>query len=221
MIAKESKQIDQLTRKQAIAKALNILTNIDGVDREIIVKLQEIEQELPLNRWTINSAIDAYRQYYIDNGELPALGEGTHKRLPSTTTLKRLFGSSSVYQLYDNYLPDIPYKKHSDFIGYAFYCKMNPNYFIDTFKTNYTTIQEELGIDRVFATTYDTHRPANSPCTSTIQRALKCKTYTQLLGFAGFLPKTSPTSCDVKVNEMNDNNKLHNLLREIQDINKK
>ena len=81
-------------------------------------------------------------------------------------------------------------------------------------------MKEELGKDHIFAKTYDTHRPSNSPCTSTILRPLKIKTYAQLLDYAGFLPETSPTSCDVKVNEMDDNKKLRNLLKEIQEMNK-
>ena len=76
-----------MTRKQALHKALETLTDKEAIDR-----INEILKEMPFTRWNELTVFDAIDQFVIDNGINPTASDFTAKGMPPHPVIKLRFG---------------------------------------------------------------------------------------------------------------------------------
>ncbi len=103
-----------MTRKQALDKAIEIISKTKHKEQKEVCKiLADIMNELPLNKWTKDSIVDAYRQFYIDNGRLPTIHDTIDdKNIPVIKHLRNKF-NMNLTQFYNCYFPDILEEKNN------------------------------------------------------------------------------------------------------------
>ena len=187
----------KMTRKQAISKAIQLLS-VNHENDDIIYKLKEIEDELPMPVWTKKSIIDAIETYASEhNDTLPPVADLTNaNKLPSNTVITNLFKLSSMNDFYYQYLPHLKAcNKNSS--PYKFY---DDNYFIDIFKQNYDRIKKELNISYVNESLYSKLKDGSTPHISTIIRKTGCKSYRDLLILCGYKQKNKKLQSNIQVN---------------------
>lgn len=172
-----------MTRKQAVSKAISILSENKENDK-IIEKLQEILSELPMSTWTKKSILDAIENYAIEHhNTLPYEKELTSKNhMPSNTVIHNLFGFSAIREFYGKYFPNYSTKSPRYESPYA---NLSKEDFQNIFIKNYYRIKSELGVKNVHYRIYDLHKENNTPCVNTIIRNCCCNTYSELLILCG------------------------------------
>lgn len=103
-----------MTRKQALQKAIEIIKSTGGTNKEyqeICNTLSSISKELPMARWTKESIIDTYRQFYIDHDRLPTRKDTIYERnVPVVKHIKEKFGMN-LTQFYETYCSDLLHDK--------------------------------------------------------------------------------------------------------------
>lgn len=168
-----------MTRKQALSKAISILSD-NKENEKIIEKLQEILFELPMSTWTKKSILDAIENYAIEhNNMLPYERELTSKNhMPSNTVIFNLFGISAIREFYAKYFQSYSTKPTRYESPYAHFLQKD---FENIFIQNYNRIKDELNIKNVNYRIYDLHKDKNTPCVETIMRNCHCNTYGDLL----------------------------------------
>lgn len=194
-----------MTRKQAILQAIQQLSqNTDN--HEIIEKLQEILNELPLSTWTEKSIIDAIESYAIEHDNtLPHVKAlTTENSLPSNTVIYNKFGTSSMNTFFKKYFPQY-IRQHK--MNSPYYDK-SKNYFLETFIENYRRIQEENKIKKISSKQYDKLRKEHTPLACTIMRNCGCTSYEELLILSGiiFPKKKIETTINVSYNDNESRN---------------
>lgn len=83
-----------MTRKQALLKALELLDK--NKDIEVINKITEILNELPLINWTKDTIFDTLNQWVIDNGRNPTTTNLKKKGLPPHPVIKFRFNMTAM-----------------------------------------------------------------------------------------------------------------------------
>lgn len=191
-----------MTRKQAISEAIAILSQSNG-NEQIIEKLQDILEEMPLVCWTKKSIIDAIENYAIEhNNNLPYEKELISANcLPSNTVIASLFGISSIRKFYSKYLSQYNIKSQRNESPYKDYSVQD---FINIFLENYLSIKNKLHVKTVGSRIYDLYRNVGTPCSDTIMRNCKCNTYIELLQLCGLIKIASPLETKLTVT-YNDN----------------
>lgn len=76
-----------MTRKQALHKALEVLS-----DSEVINRINEIIDELPLTGWSEKTIFDTIDQFVIDHGRNPTATDFIPKGMPPHPVIKLRFG---------------------------------------------------------------------------------------------------------------------------------
>ncbi len=203
-----------MTRKQAVCEAIKILSN-NKSDAQIIEKLQDILEELPMCSWTQKSILDTIENYSIEhNGKLPQLSKfTTENNLPSSTAIRSRF-NLSINDLIAKYFPNL--QKTSCF--YSPYKECDEEYFKAIFISNYTRIQKEKQIKNVHYKTYNKYREQGTPNSATIMKKCNCKTYCELLIFCDLrTPKKDiEITYNVSFNDEDDSNsELISMINEI------
>lgn len=204
-----------MTRRQAILQAIQILSNHPEND-EIILKLQEILDELPLVAWTSKSIIDSIEDYAIrHNNILPNSKKlTTYNRLPSNTVIYKIFGLTSINEFYEIYFSKYIHNK----IPLSPYVNKDKNYFLNTFKENYKRIKIKNNIKYVGQKMYDENREKGTPLINTILRKLDYISYDDLLIICGYKKrkKEIETKIDISYNDSNERNtELISILSQI------
>ena len=99
---KAGKELFSMTRKQALAVAIEALSKT-GRNEEAIAVLHKISNELPLNRWTEDAIRDSVEQFTLDNGRPPTRTDFRSKYLPPHSVIRRRFGVTLQEWLDQNY----------------------------------------------------------------------------------------------------------------------
>ena len=85
------KGVSQMTRKTALNQAIYILSQSEG-NEEIIEKLQDLLEELPIIHWSDKSIHDRVQQFIEDNGRNPTTTDFKKKGMPPHTVIKQKYG---------------------------------------------------------------------------------------------------------------------------------
>ena len=97
-----------MTRKKALEMAVSAVKSSDfdeELRENIIEKLTQISDEMPLNHWSRESIMDACQQYIEDNGRPIGLADfDRSKFLPSHPVVERKFGMP-IREFRDTYFP--------------------------------------------------------------------------------------------------------------------
>ena len=185
-----------MTRRQAILQAIRILSNYPEND-EIILKLQEILDELPLVTWTSKSIIDSIEDYAIrHNNILPNSKElTTYNKLPSNTVIYKIFGLTSINEFYQIYFSKYIHNK----IPLSPYANRNKNYFLNTFKENYNEIKIKNNVKYVGQKMYDNNRKKGTPLVNTILRKFNNISYDDLLIICGYKKRKKEIEAEIDI----------------------
>ena len=187
----------QMTRKQALSKAISILSE-DKKNDEIVLVLQNLLNEYPYSRWRKETVIDSITQYAIEhNNCLPQIHELTKEnKLPSKTVIEYLFGYSSINLFYKEYFSEYKIEGYN-----SPYRQQTIEYFICIFKENYEMMkQNNKGRKFIGARAYDKMRMENTPCSKTIIRNCGLNSYNELLVMCGYIKEYKPIECSVNIN---------------------
>ena len=127
-----------MTRKTALNKAIQALSLFDG-NEEVIEKLQDILEEIPLIHWSDKSIHDRVQQFVEEEGRNPTVSDFKKKGMPPHPVIKQKYGISLAEWLAKHYptyrpTPDELEKKYADeFIKE--YTRMKPRS-ADEYETN-------------------------------------------------------------------------------------
>ena len=194
-----------MTRKQAVLEAIRILSNNDN-NREVVNKLEEMLLEVPLSSWTKKSILDSIETFAIEhNNTLPTVEQLTKENgLPSNTVINAKFHISSIKIFYKKYFCGFNQKDNNS----SQYRNEEPNYFINTFKSNYSAIRKLLNLRHVDYNTYNKYKEKNTPHLSTIIKNCNCKNYYELLVLCGYKKEILPISSSIEIsyNDADDSN---------------
>ena len=91
-----------MTRKQALNKAIEALSK-DKEYTEVISKLKDIYDELPLIHWSDKSIRDTVDQFIADNGRVPTVSDFRRKGMPPHTVIKQKYKITLSEWLSENY----------------------------------------------------------------------------------------------------------------------
>ena len=80
-----------MTRKTALNQAIYILSQSEG-NEEIIEKLQDLLEELPIIHWSDKSIHDRVQQFAEDNGRNPTTSDFKKKGMPPHPVIKQKYG---------------------------------------------------------------------------------------------------------------------------------
>lgn len=168
-----------MTRKQAILKAIEILNSINIVDeieenevKEIIIKLEEIAEDLPLNRWNKKSIFDAINQWILDTGKIPSVTDLDRSQLlPSHNSIKINFNMTAQNFL-DTY--------------YRTYNKEKRN--LMKREWGRVFIEEYYRIKPTTSIEFNLKRKKGIPQWETIARQLEIPTWNNLLNYYNLIP---------------------------------
>lgn len=202
-----------MTRKQAILQAIQSLSR-EGSNIDVINKLKEIYNEMPLSMRTKSSIIDCVETYAEEHdGMFPYINEFRKKNgLPSTTVIFSKFNISSIDDFYNQYFTHL---KHKIGNGSPYYDK-DMGFFLDTFKSEYEKMREKFNTKIISHRKYNKNRSDGVPNAETVMRQCNCDTYTELLELCGFKKKAQPLSLTMDVSYNNeDSGELNELITEI------
>ena len=96
-----------MTRKTALHKAIEQLKKIKG-NEEIIEKLQDLAEELPIIHWSDKSIRDRVEQFAEENGRNPTVSDFRKKGMPPHPVFKQKYGinlSEWLEKFYPTYRP--------------------------------------------------------------------------------------------------------------------
>ena len=91
-----------MTRKTALHKAIQQLKGIDG-NEEIIEKLEDLANELPIIHWTDKSIRDRVEQFAEENGRNPTVSDFKKKGMPPHPVIKQKYKINLSEWLEENY----------------------------------------------------------------------------------------------------------------------
>ena len=91
-----------MTRKTALHKAIEQLKGIKG-NKEIIEKLQDLADELPITHWTDKSIRDRVEQFAEENGRNPTASDFRKKGMPPHPVIKQKYKINLAEWLEENY----------------------------------------------------------------------------------------------------------------------
>lgn len=185
-----------MTRRQAILQTIRILSS-HPENNEIILKLQEILDELPLVTWTSKSIIDSIEDYAIrHNNILPNSKElTTYNKLPSNTVIYKIFGLTSINEFYQIYFSKYIHNK----TPLSPYANRNKNYFLNTFKENYNEIKIKNNVKFVGQKMYDNNRKKGTPLVNTILRKFNNISYDDLLIICGYKKRKKEIEAEIDI----------------------
>ena len=96
-----------MTRKQAILKAIQALSALEGKE-EAITLLQDIYDEMPLIHWSDKSIRDTVEQFIVDNGRIPNVSDFKKKGMPPHTIFQQKYKITLGEWLQQNYPTPAP-----------------------------------------------------------------------------------------------------------------
>jgi hypothetical protein len=88
-----------MTRKQALHKALEVMT-----DQEAVEKIHELLEALPLTGWSERTIFDTIDQFVLDHGKNPTATDFIPKGMPPHTVIKLRFGMT-LGEFLERYYP--------------------------------------------------------------------------------------------------------------------
>lgn len=91
-----------MTRKTALHKAIEQLKKIKG-NEEIIEKLQDLAEELPIIHWSDKSIRDRVEQFAEENGRNPTVSDFRKKGMPPHPVIKQKYKINLAEWLDKNY----------------------------------------------------------------------------------------------------------------------
>lgn len=96
------KVFSTMTRKQALNQAIYILSQSEG-NGEIIEKLQDLLEELPIIHWSDKSIHDRVQQFIEDEGRNPTASDFRKKGMPPHPVIKQKYKITLAEWLEQNY----------------------------------------------------------------------------------------------------------------------
>lgn len=198
---RNSCEVKRMTRKQAVLEAITILSqNEENVN--IVLKLQDILEELPLSSWTKKSIIDTIENYAIEHdNRLPYERElTTENHMPSNTVIYNKFGIKSLREFYAKHFPDFTAKA----LYGTPYCDLTQEDFRNIFTKNYNRIKNELQVKNVTNKLYNIYKEEKSPCAETIMRNCNCATYNDILILCNIKNKNEPLETHLTITYNDD-----------------
>lgn len=96
------KEVSTMTRKQALHKAIEVLSKSSKYKEEIRL-LQELSEELPLIHWSDSSIRDTVEQFILDNGRVPTVTDFKRKGMPPHPVIKQKYKITLSEWLDQNY----------------------------------------------------------------------------------------------------------------------
>ncbi len=96
-----------MTRKTAINQAIYILSQSKG-NEEIIEKLKDVMDELPLIHWSDKSIRDRVEQFIEDEGRTPTVSDFRKKGMPPHPVFKQKYNINLAEWLNQNYPTTLP-----------------------------------------------------------------------------------------------------------------
>lgn len=118
-----------MTRKQALALAIEALSSINGSEEARKI-LHTLSQELPFTQWTKEAIRDAVEQFILEQGRVPTVTDFKRSTLPPHPMIKKRFGLTAKEWLdlhYPNRQPTEEEQREQ--INAAFireYCRIRP-----------------------------------------------------------------------------------------------
>lgn len=91
-----------MTRKTALNQAIYILSQLEG-NEEIIEKLQDLLEELPIIHWSDKSIHDRVQQFIEDEGRNPTASDFRKKGMPPHPVIKQKYKITLAEWLEQNY----------------------------------------------------------------------------------------------------------------------
>ncbi|MBE6678793.1 MAG: hypothetical protein E7597_08380 [Ruminococcaceae bacterium] len=91
-----------MTRKQALQRAITLLSESPEYAEDVRI-LQEISDELPINRWSDSSIRDAVEQFILDNGRVPTASDFKKRGMPPHTVIKQKYKTTLKEWLQTHY----------------------------------------------------------------------------------------------------------------------
>lgn len=164
-----------MTRKQALKIAITVLNKQQNepIVRDIIPRLQEIYDELPLVHWSNASIFDAIEQWKIDNGEYPSTSDLNKRGLPSKSVIKQKTKQNPINFLKKNF-PRASSREHI-----SPYIQKSKEEWLDIF------IQEYMRIQPKYYYEYENKRNKYTPTARWLMKQFKIHTWNDLLKYAG------------------------------------
>lgn len=160
----------RMTRKQALHKALEALTDNDAKG-----KLRELLDELPLVNWTEKSIFDTIDQFIQDHDRPPTVTDFKKKGLPPHTVIKLRFGIN-LREFLDMYYPTEKLNNSK-----IYFIKPREHW-QELFVTEYHKIKPAS------AEEYNSNRPEGSPSWQTIAKMFEIIKWLDWLKFCEISP---------------------------------
>ena len=160
-----------MTRKTAVHKAIEQLKGIEG-NEEIIEKLEDLADELPITHWTDKSIRDRVEQFAEENGRNPTVSDFRKKGMPPHPVIKQKYKITLAEWLEENYptyRPTTQELKHQ---------------YIEEFIKEYDRIKPRSADD------YEAKRSRNVKCWQTVRARCGLTSWRSLLSYLG-LPSYS------------------------------
>jgi hypothetical protein len=159
-----------MTRKQALHKALGVLTDEDAKE-----KLRELLDELPLVNWTERSIFDSIEQFICDRGRVPTVTDFKKKGLPPHTVIKLRFGLN-LREFLDMHYPD------EKLCASKIYFSKTREQWQEFFISEYHRIKPGS------AEEFNSKRPDGKPSWQTIAKMFGVIKWIDWLNFCGIIP---------------------------------
>ena len=170
-----------MTRKQAVCRALKLLGGMEAAEAEtaeVMKKLAEIRDGLPLTGWSEGTIRDALGQFAEEHGRNPTAADLKRKGMPPHTVIKLRFGMTAREFLHKFY-PSPPGAHNSSPYG-----GKSKEKWTEDFITQFAAIKPES------AEQYDRQRRKKSPSWQTIAKYNGKKRWTELLSSLGLAKAT-------------------------------
>lgn len=95
-----------MTRKAALRHAIETLESLENTNfTEVLQKLRELYDEMPLARWTEQSIPDAIAQWIEENKKQPSIYDLDHSYMPSHTTIRHVLKLNAKDYIERNFPP--------------------------------------------------------------------------------------------------------------------
>ena len=166
-----------MTRKQAIAKAIQAVSDCGLEDaNDIIELLQDIYDELPINHWTDKSIKDSVEQFIIDNGRNPTATDFKKRGMPPHPVIKQKYKITLSEWLENNYPTQI----------------LN----FDELKNEYTKafVEDYIRIKPKSSDEFNRKKSADTRCWQTVAKYYDVKAWLSLLSVLD-LPHFAENTC--------------------------
>lgn len=148
----------------------------DPIIVDVVSKLQEIYNELPLVHWSNNSIFDAIEQWKIEKGEYPSASDLDKKGLPCRSVIKQKLKIDPVIFLKQHFSRTLSMEHISP------YYNKSKEEWLDEFIREYNRIEPMTYAE------FEKKRNKSTPTARWIMNQFEIKTWNDLIMFSGVKP---------------------------------